>query len=95
MFRSLQGRESFGPNRQFVAHSDKYRDILEKALQSRNRSASECYSNVNRYEPYCKPATFKKLKTLGQGAHSSVFLAQESSTNALYALKVISRETMR
>lgn len=27
--------------------------------------------------------------------HSSVFLVQESSTNALYALKVISREAMQ
>lgn len=83
---------------EFVAHSDKYRDYLEKALQSKNRSS---LMQLPRERVLTQPPPprlepgFQRLRTLGSGAHSSVYLVKEAHTGAIFALKVISRDTMQ
>lgn len=79
----------------FVAHSDKYRDYLDKAIQSKNRSSlMQLPREPARLPPRHEPK-FRRIKTLGEGAHSSVYLVKEVYTGAIYALKVISRSVMQ
>lgn len=83
------------PVSSFTRYSDRYKDVLDRALRDRNPNLSTntlLQPSITEKPPlkFC----FVQIKSLGIGAYSSVYLVTEERTRALYAMKIITRSAL-
>jgi serine/threonine protein kinase len=70
----------------FVKYSDQYEEVLKRALKAKSSSTL--------LEIPVKPF-FIRVKSIGMGAYSTVYLVSEEKTKTIYALKVVSKSVVK
>lgn len=70
----------------FVKYSDKYEEVLMRALKAKSTNTLP--------EPPMRPF-FIRVKSLGMGAYSTVYLVSEEKTKTIYALKVVPKSVVK
>lgn len=68
----------------FIKYSDRYADVLGRALKI--KSTNHLDISTEPVRPF-----FIRVKSIGMGAFSTVYLVSEEKTRTVYAMKVISK----
>lgn len=68
----------------FIKYSDRYADVLGRALKI--KSTNHLDISAEPVRPF-----FIRVKSIGMGAFSTVYLVSEEKTRTVYAMKVISK----
>ena len=68
---------------QFTRYSDKYKDVLKRIADK---------EQADKLPTTPKPLFFYRIKSIGVGAHSVVYIVQDEATKAVYAQKCIAKE---
>jgi serine/threonine protein kinase len=79
-------REVLKSNNTFVKYSNQYEEVLKRALKAKSPSTTS--------EIPIKPF-FIRVKSIGMGAYSTVYLVSDEKTKTIYALKVVSKSVIK